>query len=330
MPYEHWVIINIYGFVDRKTGLRRFRQASVWVPKGNGKSTLAAVLALCTTFLEDEGGAEGYTAAVSRDQARIVFDVAKAMVERTPSFRQEFGVAVRMHAVYQTATASRLRSISSDAKALDGLNTHFAVLDEIASHRSKAVYDTLITSMVKRLQPLMLCISTATDNTTGIGKELWNYGEKVLNGLDDDRFFTVMYAADQGDDPFDEATWAKANPGYPRLVQPEALRAEAKKAQASPTLKAAFFTRFLNLWVGADQALFDLAWWDQCANPSLATSEFLGQPCFAAIDMAVRVDLAQKIARLAPGLGAEAHERLRKMTQEVLDVLLRDQLPRDR
>jgi phage terminase large subunit-like protein len=249
-------------------------------------------LALCTTFLEEEGGAEGYTGAVSRDQARIVFDVAKAMTDRTPEFRAEFGIRAGMHSIYQLATGSRLKPISSDAKALEGLNTHFAVLDEIASHRSKAVYDTITTSMVKRLQPLLVGISTTSDNTTGIGKELWDYGEKVLNGLADDRFFAVMYDVDPSEDPFAEATWRKANPGYGRLVQAEALRAEATKAQASPALKAAFLTRFLNIWVGADQALFDLAYWDRCANAAMKPAEFRGQPCFVAIDMATRVDLA--------------------------------------
>ena len=293
LPYQHWVIINLYGFVERSTGLRRFRQASIWVPKGNGKSTLAAVLALCTTFLEEEGGAEGYTGAVTRDQARIVFDLAKAMTQRNDDFREEFGIRVREHSIHQLRTSSRLMPISSDAKGLEGLNVYFAVLDEIASHRSKAVYDTIITSMVKRLQPLLVTISTASDNTTGIGKELWDYGGKVLDGLvEDDRFFAVMWAAGQGDDPFDERIWAKANPGYPRLVQPEALRAEATKAQASPALKAAFLTRFLNIWVGADHAIFDLGYWDRRGNPQMSTAEFRGQPCFVAIDMAVRVDLA--------------------------------------
>jgi phage terminase large subunit-like protein len=292
LDWQVWIISAIYGFVERDTGIRRFRQASIWVPRGNGKSSLAAILALYTTFLEGEGGAEGYTGAVSRDQARIVFDVAKTMVQRDPDFRAEFGLLLRERTISQVRTGSRLMPISSDARALEGLNTYFAVLDEIASHRSKAVYDTMVTSMVKRRQPLMLMISTAGDNTTGIGKQLWDYGEKVLDGLTDDRFFAVMYAADRDDDPMLEATWIKANPGWPRLVQPEALRAEATKAQASPALKAAFLTRFLNIWVGADQALFDLTHWDRCGDPSMRLAEFRGQPCFAAIDMAWRSDLA--------------------------------------
>jgi phage terminase large subunit-like protein len=251
------------------------------------------VLALYTTFLEEEGGAEGYTAAVSRDQARIVFDLAQTMAQNDPGFRRRFGIDVKVNALHQARTASRLMPISSDAKALDGLNVHFAVLDEIGSHRSKAVYDVILTAMGKRRQPLMISISTATDNSTGVGKQVWDYTEKVLDGvLEDDRFFGVIYSADQEDDPWDERTWIKANPGWGQMVQPDALRAIARQAQASPALKAAFLTRHLNCWVQTDSALFDVAAWDRCAQPDMRIEEFLGQPCFAALDMATRVDIA--------------------------------------
>jgi phage terminase large subunit-like protein len=292
LAFQHWLIINLYGFVDRLGGARRFRQGSIWLPKGNGKSTIAAVLALCTTFLEEEGGAEGYTAAVTRDQARIVFDLAQAMTRQNGEFREEFGIRVREHAIYQHTTSSRLMPLSSDAKSLDGLNVHFAVLDEIGSHRSKAVYDAILTAMVKRRQPLVVSISTATDNTTGVGKQVWDYSEKVLNGFEDERFFAVMFAAEAEDDPWDERTWIKANPGWGRLVQPDALRAAATQAKASPANKAAFQTRNLNIWVGADHALFDLGFWDQCGRPAMRIEEFTGQPCFVGLDMATRTDLA--------------------------------------
>jgi phage terminase large subunit-like protein len=297
LPFQIWLISNLYGFVERGTehgiGVRRFRQASIWVGRGNAKSTIAAVLALYTTFLEEEGGAEGYTAAVSRDQARIVFDLAKQMAQNDPGFRRRFGIEIKVNALHQARTASRLMPISSDAKALDGLNVHFAVLDEIGSHRSKAVYDVIITAMGKRRQPLMISISTATDNATGIGRQVWDYTEKVLEGvLADDRFFGVIYSADPEDDPWAEATWIKANPGWGQMVQPDALRAIARQAQASPALKAAFMTRHLNCWVQADQALFDIAAWDRCASADMKIEEFLGQPCFAALDMATRVDIA--------------------------------------
>src|SRR6516164_3114070 len=177
------------------------------MPRGNSKSTTVAVLALHTTFLEDEGGAEGYTAAVSRDQARIVFDLAQTMARNDPDFRRRFGIEIKVNALHQARTTSRLMPISSDAKALDGLNVHFAVLDEIGSHRSKAVYDVILTAMGKRKQPLMISISTATDNATGVGRQVWDYTEKVLEQqIADDRFFGVIYSADPEDDPWDEKT----------------------------------------------------------------------------------------------------------------------------
>lgn len=296
LPYQKWLIANLFGFVDRVTGKRRFRQASIWMPKGNGKTTLAAILGLDVTFAENEGGAEGYSAAVSRDQAGIAFDAAKQMAEKTPAFRRQFGVEVHAKAIAQVRTGSSFKALSTNAKALDGLNLHFAVLDEIGNHKTSAVHDALITAMGKRAEPLLLAISTATDNTTGVGRQIWNYTEQVLSGaLDDDRFFGVIYAADQDDDPWHETTWRKANPGWGVLVQPEAIRSLAKQALASPALQAAFKTRHLNIWVAAQHALFDSGAWTACVDPALTVESFAGEPCYVALDMAARTDIAAGI-----------------------------------
>lgn len=296
LPFEKWLLINLFGFVDRATGARRFRQASIWIARGNGKTTLAAVLALFVTFTEAEGGAEGYSAAVSRSQATIALDMAKVMTEKNPEFRRHYGVQVNAHTVSQARTGSSFRALSAHAKALDGLNVHFAVLDEIGSHRSSAIYDVLITATGKRLQPLLISISTATDNATGVGRQVWNYTEQVLGGiLNDDHFFGCIYDADPDDDPWSEETWQKANPGWGELVQPDALHALARQALASPALQAAFKTRHLNAWVSANNALFDTGAWEACASPALRLADFKGEPCFAAIDMATRVDIAAAV-----------------------------------
>ena len=293
IPYQKWLLANLFGFVERKTGKRRFRQASIWVPKGNGKTTLAAILGLSVTFTEGEGGAEGYSAAVSRTQATIAFDMAKAMAEKTQGFRQQFRVKVNAHSISQAGTGSTFKALSSHAKALDGLNVHFAVLDEIGSHKTSGIYDVLITATGKREEPLLISISTATDNATGVGRQVWNYTEQVLGGvLKDERFFGVIYAIDDNDNPFAEATWRKANPGWGTLVQPDALRSLARQALASPALQAAFKTRHLNVWVSANNAVFDMGAWSACADPGMTLDSFAGEPCFAAIDMATRTDLA--------------------------------------
>src|SRR5829696_5059007 len=293
MAWQMFVFANLFGFVERGTTTRRFRQAVVFVPRGNGKTTIAAPIGLYLTFVEGGGGAEGYAAAVTRDQARILFDAAQHMVRRSSEFRSAFGVGVGANAIHQERTASRFAPVSSDAKALDGLNVQVAVCDEIASHKTPEVYDVLLTAMGKRRHPLLLSISTATGNNSGIGKQLWDYASRVLDGTqEDERLFALIYAADPEDDPWDEVTWIKAKPSWGQAVQPDAIRAIMRQARNNPAQEAAAKTRHLNLWVGADEALFSMRAWREAADPSLALEDFEGQDCHLGLDLASRTDLA--------------------------------------
>jgi len=292
MPWQRFVFANLFGFVERGTTTRRFRQAVVYVPRGNGKTTFAAPIALYLTFIEGEGGAEGYAAAVTRDQARILFDAAQQMVRRSPEFRQAFGVAERANAISQERTASRFTPVSSDAKSLDGLNVTVAVCDELASHRTALVYDVLLTAMGKRRHPLLLSISTATGNNSGIGKQMWDYAVRVLDGLQqDERLFALIYTIDDGDDPWEEASWIKANPSWGQAVQPEAIRAIMRQARNNPAQEAAAKTRHLNIWVGADEALFSTRAWRACGDADLTLEMLEGRECHVAVDLAATTDL---------------------------------------
>lgn len=307
MPWQRMVFANIFGFVEAGTTTRRFRQGAVFVPKGNGKTTISAPLALYMTFAEGEGGAEGYAAAVTRDQARILFDAAQHMVRRTPEMRSELGIGVQANGIHQLRTASRLIPISSDAKALDGLNLAVGVCDEIGSHKTSEVYDALITAMGKRRQPFLLSISTATGNTAGIGKTLWDYGLRVLRqNAQDDRFYCVIYSVDDDDDPWDETTWVKANPGWGVTVQPDAIRAIMRQARNNPAQEAAARTRHLNMWIGADEQLFSMRAWHDCADTSLRLDDFAGRRCHVALDLASRTDLAA-LAIVFPEYGDDGH-----------------------
>ena len=187
MPWQQLVFANVFGFVERGTTSRRFRQAIIFVSGGNGKTSIAAPIALYLSFLDGEGGAEGYAAATTRDQARILFDTAREMVRRSPEIRKRYGVETLANAIWQERTSSNFRPISSDAKALDGLNVQVAVCDEIASHRTSEVYDVLLTGMGKRRNPLLVSISTATGNNSGIGKQLWDYSVRLLEGTQEGR-----------------------------------------------------------------------------------------------------------------------------------------------
>jgi phage terminase large subunit-like protein len=293
MDWQRFVYANLYGFVEAGTKVRRFRQAFIAVPRGNGKTTIVAPAALYSTFMEREGGAEGYAAAVTRDQARILFDMAQQMVRRTSRIQKPpHSVKVMVNAIFQEHTASRFAPISSDAKALDGLNVAIAVCDEIASHKTQQVYDVLRTAMGKRQQPLLIGITTATDNTAGIGKQLWDYSLRVLEGIqDDDRLFSLIYTADAKDDPWHEDTWRKVNPGWGQSVMPDAIRSFAKQARNNASQESIFKTRHLNIWVGADDALFSMRHWQECKDPSLSIDDFAGQPCYIGVDLASKTDL---------------------------------------
>ena len=293
LDWQKLVYANVFGFIERETGLRRFRQGAVFVPKGNGKTTISAPLAMYMTFGEGEGGAEGYAAAVTRDQARILFDAAKNMARRSDDMRREWGVGILTNSIYQERTASRFVPISSDAKALDGLNVAVAVCDEIGSHRTPEVYDALSTAMGKRSQPFLLSISTATGNNAGIGKQLWDYGMRVLTGAaTDDRLFAAIYSVDDDDDLWDEATWIKANPGWGVTVQPDAIRSYMLQARNNVAQENSARTRHLNIWIGADEALFLTRAWNACGDNELQLDDFIGRDCYLGLDLASKTDLA--------------------------------------
>lgn len=293
MDWQCWIVANLFGFVARKTGRRRFRQASIWCPRGSGKTSLAAPLALYMTFLEQEGGAEGYAAAVTRDQAKILWDVAKQMVDLTPKLRSRAGLATSRNSIYQALSASKFVALSSDAKSLDGLSVHVAVCDEIGSHKRADVYEVLLTALGKRAQPMLFSISTATGNNAGIGKKVHDYTEKVLEGtIKDEQFFGVIYAADADDPIWDDATLVKANPGWGITVQPEAIFAIRNQARSSPAQEVVYKTRHLNLWTSADSNLFLTEAWKRCRDASMRIEDFAGRRAFIGVDLSSKVDMA--------------------------------------
>lgn len=296
MDWQKFAYANIFGFKSRADKTRRFRYGGIFVPKGNGKTTISAPLAMYMTFGEGEGGAEGYTAAVTRDQARILFDVAQEMVRRSPDMQREWGVGVLRHSIFQHRTASSLKPLSSDAKSLDGLNVAVAICDEIGSHRTAEVFEALKSAMGKRKQPFLLSISTATGNTSGIGRVIWDDLLRVLRGdLADDRVFGIIYSTDDTDDPWDEATLIKANPGWGVSVQPEGVLSNMRQARHNAALEANFMTRHLNMWIGADEMLFSTRAWLACANRDLDMDDFTGRDCHIGLDLASKSDLAAMV-----------------------------------
>ena len=316
MAWDIFILINLFGFVipliDEMTGeqmfdddgdaimVRRFRTAYNEVARKNAKSTLSSGIGLYMTGADGEGGAEVYSAATTRDQARIVFDDAKNMIKKAPrSLGRLFG-HVKLN-IHQERTASKFEPLSSDANNLDGLNIHCGIVDELHAHRTRDVWDVLETATGARLQSLLFAITTAGSNKEGICFEQRDYAIKVLRGVvDDDTYFAVIYTLDEDDDPFDEKNWPKANPGLGICKRWDDMRRLAKKAKEQIAARPNFFTKHLNIWVTAESAWMDMDRWDKCGDIA-PDEELVNWPLWVGIDLANKIDICAAVKTwLAP------------------------------
>jgi phage terminase large subunit-like protein len=301
--WQCFVTGAVFGWVHKKTGLRRFRTVYIEVPRKNGKSSWSAGIALYMLCADGEEGAEVYSAATVRDQARIVWDTAKRMVERTPALRRALGVAAGAHAIFVDRTASTFRALSREHQGnLDGLNVHCAIIDELHAHKDRGIWDVIETATGARSQSLVWAITTAGFNRSGICYEQRAYLCKVLDGkAKDETFFGVIYSIDSGlrgrkdDDWTNPQIWRKANPNWGISVKPDDIERKARKAMQVASATNNFLTKHLDVWVNADTAWMSMRAWDKCADEDLQLESFAGMDCIVALDLATKTDLAAKV-----------------------------------
>lgn len=264
MDWHVFILINLFGFVvpliDEITCegvldddgepmfVRRFRTAYDEVARKNAKSTLSSGIGLYMAGADGEGGAEVYSAATTRDQARIVFDDAKRMIKLAPKTLGRLFGSNKLN-IHQERTGSKFEPVASDANNLDGLNIHCGIVDELHAHKTRDVWEVLETATGARLQSLIFAITTAGFNKEGICYEQRDYAIKLLKNFDnpdplspkDDSYFALIYTLDEGDDPFDEANWPKANPGLGICKRWDDMRRLAKKAKEQVAARVGFF-----------------------------------------------------------------------------------------
>jgi phage terminase large subunit-like protein len=240
-----------------------------------------------------EGGAEVYSLATTRDQARIVFGDAQTMARRSPGFRRRFSVEVGAHNMHVLASGSKFEALSAEGSTLDGLNIHFGCVDELHAHKTRTVYDVVETGTGKRDNSLLWVITTAGSNRAGICYEVRTFVTKLLDGVfADDTQFGIIYGLDDGDDWTSESALIKANPNWGISVRPEVLVPLQAKAMQLPSAVNNFKTKHLNEWVNADTAWMDMRAWDACGDPTLDIEAFTGQPCWIGLDLASKTDIA--------------------------------------
>jgi phage terminase large subunit-like protein len=291
-PWQVFILTTVFGWV-KPDGNRRFRRSYIEVPRGNAKSTLSSALALYMLAADGEGGAEVYSLATTRDQARIVFGDAQTMARRSQGFRSRFSVNVGAHNMNVLQTGSKFEALSAEGSTLDGLNIHFGCIDELHAHKTRTVYDVVETGTGKRDNSLLWVITTAGSNRAGICYEVRTFVTRLLDGVfEDDSQFGIVYGLDDGDDWTSEDSLMKANPNWGISVRPEILGPLQAKAMQLPSAMNNFKTKHLNEWVNADTAWMDMRSWDACADQDLDIESFVGQPCWVGLDLASKTDIA--------------------------------------
>lgn len=310
-PWQIFILTTVFGWLRKADGYRRFRTVYVEVPRKNAKSTLVAGIALYMLTADDEPGAEVFSSATTRNQAKIVFDTSRTMAKRESGFRKRYGVVVLEHSIFETINDSKYVPLSAEESTLDGLNVHFASVDEFHAHKTRDVFDVIETGTGARSQPLIWGITTAGDDTSGICYEQRTYVTSILNstlhlhdGLgypvkgnpaQDDTYFGIIYTIDEGDVWNDQLTWSKSNPNLDVSVYRDDMARLADKATKLSTARNNFLTKRLNVWVASAEAWMDMLKWESCCDASLDISDFLGEKCWIGMDLAEKKDFAATV-----------------------------------
>jgi phage terminase large subunit-like protein len=288
-PWQDRLVRELFGW-KRADGSRRYRTCYIEVPRKNGKSTLAAGLALYLLFCDREPGAEIYSAAADRDQAAIVFEQAKAMRDADPRLALLSRAYRRALVVPQSASAYRV--LSADAPSKHGLNAHGVIFDELHAQPNRELWDVLTTSTGARRQPLVVAITTAGWDRESSCWELHDYAGKVRDGLiDDPTFLPALYGADVEDDWADPAVWRKANPSLDATLSEAFLAGECERAKATPGFANAFRRLYLNVWTESASRWLDMEKWDAHSAP-LDPEALRGRECRAGLDLSTTTDLS--------------------------------------
>jgi phage terminase large subunit-like protein len=320
LELERWqqaIVANICGWKDHR-GLRRYRQVFIGVPRKNGKTTVAGGLVNLFACTDDEPGAELYSAAADREQARLVYSAAAGMV------RQDLELADRARIYHNSIVYDGGRAtykvLSAVAGTKHGFNGHLVVVDELHAHKNRELVDVLVTSTGARRQPLVVYITTSDFDRPSICNETWDYFARVRDGvIDDPTSLPCIWEAARSDDWRKREVWKKANPNYGVSVKPEYLERQFKKACEVPAYENTFRRVHLNQRTEQDVRLISLADWDRCNAPP----EPVG-PCYVGLDLSSTTDLTALVLYFpvtysllpfffVPGECAEVRERRDKV-----------------
>jgi phage terminase large subunit-like protein len=317
-------------FKTRRDGRRQYRTCLLMLPRKNGKTELAAAVALYGLLADGEAGAEVYSAAADRDQAGLVFGVAAQMVRNDPALAAECYIVESQKRIVHRPSGSVYRAISAEAYSKHGFNASMVIYDELHAAPNRELYDVLSTSMGARAQPLMFVISTAGYDKHSILWELYAHAQKVREHPKlDPTFLPVIYEAPKDADWTSRKVWKAANPALGDFRSLEDLEILAARATEIPAQENNFRRLYLNQWTEQASRWLSLSAWDACLAP-IDRAALRGRRCYVGMDLSATEDLTALVAVFPDGYGGfDVLPHFFVPGEKIPDRVRRDRVPYD-
>ena len=300
LPWQEQLIRDIFGIV-KPDGNRQFRTAFVEICKKVGKSELAAAVALYLLYADNEPSAEVYGAAADRQQASIVFDVAKQMVEMSPALMKRSKLMGATKRIVNYSNAGYYQVLSAEVGGKHGFSVSGLVFDEIHTQPNRQLYDVLTKgSSDARQNPLHFIITTAGNDRHSIAYELHTKAVDILEGRRvDPTFYPVVYGLKDDEDWEDEENWYKVNPSLGYIVDIERLRDAYREAKQNPADEVTFKWLRCNMWVSSTVAWIPDAIYMR-GNESIEAASLEGRDCYAGLDLSSTGDITALVLIFPP------------------------------
>ena len=300
LPWQETIIRDVFGTV-KEDGFRQYNTAYVEIPKKNGKSELAAGVALYMTCGDNEWGAEVYGCASDRQQASIVFDVAVDMVEQCPALKKRIKPVMSVKRLVYKPTNSFYQVLSAEAYTKHGLNVHAVIFDELHSQPNRELFDVMTKgSGDARTQPLFFLLTTAGTDRHSVCFEQHQKAEDILCGRKaDPTFYPVIYGAEDDADWTSEEVWYRANPSLGHTIDIGKVRNACLSARENPAEENIFRQLRLNQWVKQSTRWMQMEKWDACAFP-VDEGELLGRECYGGLDLSSSIDITAFVLVFPP------------------------------
>jgi len=291
LPWQEKIVRELFGTL-KPNGYRKYNTAYIEIPKKQGKSELAAAIALYLTCADNEYGAEVYGCASDRQQASIVFDVAVEMIKLCPALMKRTKIIASQKRIVYLPLNSFYQVLSAESYTKHGLNVHGVIFDELHAQPNRALYDVMLHgSGDARKQPLFFLITTAGTDKNSICYEVHQKADDILKGRKiDETFYPVIYGIDEKDDWTDEKNWYKANPSLDVTVDIDKLRTAFISAKENPAEENLFRQLRLNQWVKQSIRWMPMDKWDLCSF-EIDKEKLIGRTCYAGLDLSSTTDI---------------------------------------